>query len=240
MGIAERSEPADNPVFANAGAKLVLGEAIRAAEQLGYPAKPIWREIRDRVVIPCDPKTGELLNHDGYRRDEEKGETPDPAAVLFPMGMAFDPHTERATLESCLARADDYLGNPMLAAFFGTWAAWTGDRQLALRMLEQGYADYEMGRFGQIMEYIPGRTGGDTKAGPFAANMGGFLLGCMWGLPGILPGHDAPDAWARRPVVLPEGWEAIEIERAWIRGEEARVEARHGAERATIEVRSGS
>jgi hypothetical protein len=240
MGIAERSEPADNPVFANAGAKLVLGEAIRAAEQLGYPAKPIWREIRDRVVIPCDPKTGELLNHDGYRRDEEKGETPDPAAVLFPMGMAFDPHTERATLESCLARADDYLGNPMLAAFFGTWAAWTGDRQLALRMLEQGYADYEMGRFGQIMEYIPGRTGGDTKAGPFAANMGGFLLGCMWGLPGILPGHDAPDAWARRPVVLPEGWEAIEIERAWIRGEEARVEARHGAERATIEVCSGS
>jgi hypothetical protein len=69
--------------------------------------------------------------------------------------------------------------------------------------------------------------------------MGGFLLGCMWGLPGILPGHDEPASWARRPVVLPEGWEAIEIERAWVRAQAARIEARHGARRATIELEPG-
>jgi hypothetical protein len=236
MGVAERPEPTDNPVWGTAGARLVLGEAIRAAEALGYPGSPRWAEMRDRIVIPCDARTNVLLNHDGYRRDEDKGETPDPAAVLFPMGFGVEAAVERATLAACLDRADDYLGNPMLAAFFGTWAAWTGDRALALRMLDEGYAAYETGRFGQIMEYIPGRAGGETRAGPFAANMGGFLMGCMWGLPGILPGHDEPDAWARRRVVLPEGWEAIEIERAHIRGGEAHLVARHGAERATIEL----
>jgi hypothetical protein len=236
MGVAERSVPTDNPVFATAGARLVAGEAARAAERLGYPVPSAWTEISDSAVLPTDQRTTELLNHDGYRRDEEEGATPDPAAVLFPMGYPVDARTERATLDSCLARADGYLGKPMLAAFFGTWAAWRGDRRLALRMLEEGYAEYEMGRFGQIREHSPRSDAAATPAGPFAANMGGFLLGCMWGLPGIMPGHDDPRAWARRPVVLPDGWEAIEIERAWVRSGQARIEARHGAERATIEV----
>lgn len=237
MGVAERPEPTDDPIFGMAGARIVLGEAIRAGERLGRQVPPIWSDMRDRLVIPCDSRTGELLNHDGYRRDEEKGETPDAAAVLFPLGYEVDPAVERATLESCLERADDYLGSPMLSAMFGTWAAWTGDRRLALRMLEEGYAAFERGRFGQILEYRPDRFPEQTPAGPFAANMGGFLLGCMWGLPGILPGHDDPSRWGRRPVVLPDGWEAIEIERAWVRDREAHIEARHGAERATIEVR---
>jgi len=238
MGVAERPEPSDNPVFGMAGARLVLGEAVRAAERSGRQVSPTWIEMRDRVVIPCDDRTGVLLNHDGYRRDEEKGETPDPAAVLFPMGYPIDQAAEQATLEACLSRAEDYIGSPMLSALFGTWAAWTGDRRRSLRLLDEGYAAFEMGRFGQILEYRADRFPEQSLAGPFAANMGGFLLGCMWGLPGIVPGHDEPEAWARRPVVLPEGWEAIEIERAWVRGRETRIEARQGAPRATIEVAS--
>jgi trehalose/maltose hydrolase-like predicted phosphorylase len=239
MGVAERPEPSDNPVFATAGAKVVLGEAIGAAERLGRQVSPTWLDMRDRLLIPCDPRTGVLLNHDGYRRDEEKGETPDPAAVLFPMGYLVEPAAERATLEACLSRADEYIGSPMLSALFGTWAAWTGDRGRSRRLLEEGYAAFETGRFGQILEYRADRFPEQTPAGPFAANMGGFLLGCMWGLPGILPGHDEPARWPRRRVVLPEGWEAIEIERAWVRGQAARIEARHGAQRATIELESG-
>ena len=32
--------------------------------------------------------------------------------------------------------------------------------------------------------------------------------------------HDEPEAWSRRPACLQEGWESIEIERAWVRGRE--------------------
>jgi hypothetical protein len=34
--------------------------------------------------------------------------------------------------------------------------------------------------------------------------------------------------------VLPAGWDAIEVERMWARGREARLVAQHGAEHATI------
>jgi hypothetical protein len=35
--------------------------------------------------------------------------------------------------------------------------------------------------------------------------------------------------------VLPAGWRAIEIERAWVRMQPARIVARHGAARTTID-----
>jgi hypothetical protein len=38
-----------------------------------------------------------------------------------------------------------------------------------------------------------------------------------------------------RPVVLPAGWEAIEIDRLCVRGRPARLVARQGAARATVE-----
>jgi hypothetical protein len=43
-----------------------------------------------------------------------------------------------------------------------------------------------------------------------------------------------PDKWAERKIVLPEGWDAIEVERLWIRGRETSLVARHGAARAEL------
>jgi len=74
------------------------------------------------------------------------------------------------------------------------------------------------------------------QAGPFFANLGAFLMGLTYGLPGIRLGPGEPHEWACRPVVLPEGWRSIEIERAWVRMQPARIVARHGAERAAIEL----
>jgi hypothetical protein len=64
--------------------------------------------------------------------------------------------------------------------------------------------------------------------------MGGFLTGLMFGLPGIRVGPGEPETWPARPVILPEGWEAIECDRLWIRGRPARLVARHGADRAEL------
>ena len=43
------------------------------------------------------------------------------------------------------------------------------------------------------------------------------------------------DDWLEGPIVLPEGWEEIEIARIWIKGRPARVRAVNGAEHARIE-----
>jgi hypothetical protein len=74
-------------------------------------------------------------------------------------------------------------------------------------------------------------------AGPFVANLAGFLYSCLFGLTRIRPKMGAPSEWCQPgPIVLPEGWEAIEVERLWVHGRPARLSARHGDDRACFDI----
>jgi hypothetical protein len=116
-----------------------------------------------------------------------------------------------------------------------TWAAAWEIASLALKLLEEGYGQFCVGRFLQTLEYRPDRFPEQPQAGPFFANIGGYLTGLLFGFTGLQPGpEDEPQTWAERPVVLPEGWTSIEIDRLWIRGKAMRLTARHG-ELALIE-----
>jgi len=233
MGIAEQKEPSDNPAFTNMSAKLVLRALGEATEALGLPADPTWDAIERGLVLP---EAGErIISHDGYSDTEEKGATPEPLAAIFPQGFELPPERERATLRFYLDQANAYVGSPMLSALYGVWAAWTNDRELSARLLEDGYGRFTAGRFSQILEYRPDRFPEQPPAGPFFANLAGFLCGLVYGFPGLQPSGEAPETWASRPVVLPAGWEAIEIDRLCIRGRSARLVARQGAHRATLE-----
>jgi trehalose/maltose hydrolase-like predicted phosphorylase len=226
MGIAERQTPVDNAAFTNMGAVVVLRDAIRVARDLGLPADPMWAKIADGMEIPMRGKA--VISHDAYRVDEEKGATPDPLMGLFPFGFRLDPAEEKATLELYLGMAQDYIGSPMLSALYGAWAARLGDRALALKLLDDGYARFCAGRFSQTLEYRADRFPEQPQAGPFFANIGGFLTGLLFGFTGLRAGPEAPDAWNEREVVLPAGWTAIEIDRLWVRGQPMRLIARHG------------
>jgi trehalose/maltose hydrolase-like predicted phosphorylase len=237
MGVAERKVPADNSAFTNMAAKSVLHHAIVTAERLGRAIDPAWQRIADRLVLP---RRGDIiLSHDGYRATEEKGATPDPLMGIFPLGIELGETVERATLEYYLGKAEDYVGAPMLSALYGVWAARLGDRGRALRMLEEGYGKFVTGRFHQTLEYRRDTFPEQPPAGPFFANIGGFLAGLILGFSGLRPSSADPSQWASRPVVLPGGWQAIEIERLWVRGREARLEAVHGADRAVLTVCEG-
>jgi hypothetical protein len=234
MGIAERPEPSDNEAFTNIGARMVLGEAILAAERLGRQVPERWREIREAIVIPMDAAETHIISHDGWRSTETKGATPAPLAGLFPFWYPAGKDLEAATLARYLDLAPEYIGSPMLSALYGVWAAWCGDRELSLRLLDEGYAQFSADRFDQILESRPDTQPDVPRAGPFFANMGGYLSGLLYGFPGIRPTSGEPSSWSRRPVVLPAGWDAIEVERVWIRGRPARLEARQGARQATL------
>jgi hypothetical protein len=72
-----------------------------------------------------------------------------------------------------------------------------------------------IGRFLQTMEYRPDKFSEQPKAGPFFANLGGFLMALIYGLPGIqVTGKDSNE-WPQRPVPR-------------------RIRAVHGARRAEI------
>ena len=122
----------------------------------------------------------------------------------------------------------------MFPALYTTWAAMAGDRDLSLKLFEEGYAAYDQGRFHQCLEYRPDHPDSEVKAGPFFANLGGMLLGLMLGLTGMVVDDGDPQAWPRRSVVLPKGWTAIEIGRLWVRGRPMKLLASQGADRAEL------
>ena len=168
------------------------------------------------------------MDHEGFRRNEEKAATPAALAALFPAGYEVDSTVERATIDYYLDLADDYIGSPMLSALYPTWAAWTGDRRRALRFLDDGYAAFTSPRFMNVHEYDPRKFPEQPVAGPFFANLSGFLLNLYYGFTGLRPSMNDPSSWAERPVCLPAGWECIEVEAMHVRGRRVHLVAEHG------------
>ena len=233
MGIAERKSPSDNAVFTNILARTVLLDATSAAKRLNKPFDPSWLEIAAKMVVPKRGKV--VISHDAFRVDEEKAATPDPLMGIFPVGYGFDLETEQATLAFYLRIAKRYIGSPMLSSLYGVWASRLGNRRLSLEMLDRGYADFCTGRFMQTLEYRKDVFPEQTPAGPFFANLGGFLLGLILGFPKIQPGANNPQDWCKGPIVLPSGWRSIEINRIWIGGRPWRLRAVHGEPSAVLE-----
>ena len=105
MGIAERKDPVANAAFTNMSSVVVLRDTISAAERLGRQVDPRWAQIADAMIVPQRDKV--IVSHDGYRRDEEKGATPDPLMGLWPLGYPMEEAPEQATLKFYLERAKD-------------------------------------------------------------------------------------------------------------------------------------
>lgn len=233
-GPAEVPEPPDNDAFTLMTGADVLRRAIRMAERRGRPVPQAWCETLADLYLPVR-SDGVIASHDDFRVSEPKGETPAPLAGLFPCDYPAPPAQRQKTLQFYLSRWRDYVGAPMLPALYGVWACMAGDRDLALKLFEEGYAAYDQPRFHQCLEYRVDHPDSETPAGPFFANLGGLLLSLIYGFAGLEIDDGDPGDWPRRSVVLPTGWEAIEVERLWVRGRPARLTARHGADRATLE-----
>ena len=237
IGIAEQVGPVDNNAYVNMAAAVVLREAAAMGQRLGLggPSTETWEKIAERIFLPLDQESTVILNHEGYRYSGDVAtSTPEALAGFFPLPYAVDPSVERATLRFYLERVEPYVGYPMLSAPMGVWAAWLGDRAQSARLFEEGYGafiDEPWRAANEFSSRFPDRP----RAGPLVANVGGFLTGCLYGLPGLVLGSGEPESWARRPVVMPDLWEAVEVDRLWVRGRPVRLTARHGDDRARIE-----
>src|SRR4029079_17454183 len=237
MGIAERKKSANNSAFNNVYVIVVLRDAIEAARKLGLPPDPLWAEIADNMALPM--RGSVMVSHDGYRATEEKSATPDPLMAIFPLGFPLGDEVKSATLEFYLSRAEQYIGSPMLSALYGVWAAARGDRRRAARFLEDGYGRFCVGRFMQTLEYRADIFPEQPQAGPFFANIGGFLTSLLMGFTGLRPNAKDPASWAEKRVVLPDQWRAIEVDQLQVHGRLAKLQASHGRERAVLSCVAG-
>ncbi|HZR42786.1 MAG TPA: hypothetical protein VFB12_21890 [Ktedonobacteraceae bacterium] len=234
VGIAETSQPVNNNAFTNIAARVVLHDAAALARRLGRIVAEKWEEIANSLVIPIDPQTHVILNYDGYTPKAKEGSTPEALAGFFPYPYRPGEQIEQATLAFYLPLAEQYAGAPMLSALLGVYAAWSGDRELSTHFFEKGYADFQFQPFNNTSE-IPHFTPVGQAVGPFITNLAGFLMSCLYGLTRLRLGPGEPQSWCEGPIILPAGWESIQVERIWVRGRPARLVANHGDKQAQIE-----
>jgi trehalose/maltose hydrolase-like predicted phosphorylase len=234
VGPREHYEPVANNAFTNMAAAATLREATAIATAIGECPPPVWREVAEGLVLPRDTRRGAIINHDGARLDEAQGGVPEGAAGLFPIGYRAADETELATYRyAAREQAPIYAGAPMLSAVLPVFAARGGDPALARDLLEPGFGDFINEPFLEPDEYPRSRKD-RPRASPMFANLGGYLTGLLYGYTGIRPSTGDPGTWAERPVVLPDGWTGIHVDRVWIKGRPWRLDARAGAERATL------
>ena len=199
-----------------------------------WVAPPIPSGRRSRKVSFFQSKGTLSYRTTAFSPMRKRAELLIPSWGCTRFGFDMEPEVEAATLKFYLGLREGYIGSPMLSALYGVWAAYTGDRSLSAKLMEDGYGRFCVGRFMQTLEYREDVFPEQPRAGPFFANLGGFLLGLVTGFPGLQPGWGDAQGWARRPVILPAGWTAIEIERIWIGGRPYKLVARQGAERALM------
>jgi hypothetical protein len=233
-GVAEKEKTEDNAAFVNIGAIAVLQDALELAQLVEAVPGRRWAEVANRLVVPVDRRSGIIRNYDGHRRTEEKGATPDAAAALFLFDYDAGARSQEATLQRAVDLSPNYVGSPMLSSLLGLFAARLGQRKEALELFERGYGDFILQPFSITDEYSAAVFPDQPRAGPFTANLGGFLSVLLFGLTGIRLGSGEPEGWCRHPPLLPAGWGGIEIDRVWIRGEPMRLHARHGDDRAML------
>jgi trehalose/maltose hydrolase-like predicted phosphorylase len=236
-GPAEADPPRNNNAFVNMAARLLLDEAIQAAERLGEQPPRRWAEIRDRLVLPRATRGRYIPNHDDYRVDELKGGTPEAAAGIFPMGFRVPPAVEEATFRFAVQdQAPRYVGTAMLSSFLAYYATRAGLPSEASELLETGYGNFINEPYLETDEFSK-TAPGQPRTGPMFANIGGYLTTLLYGYPGIRLGAGPPETWAERPVLLPAGWKGIHVERIWAHGEGRSLTAVAGAPSAIIDGR---
>ena len=238
-GIAEREETVDNNAFVNmAAVASLLREAVALARPLGHVADPRLGALWRARFSSGSTGDGVIRNHDLLPGERGEGRDAGGRRRAVPTHVSSAAHrSERATLDFYLRpRGQAMWAPPMLSALLGVYAARLGDRERALELFERGYAEFVIDPFALTTEYAPAVFPEQPVAGPFTANLGGFLTSCLYGLPGIRIGPGEPESWCTRAVTLPKGWTELHVDRVWARGRPLQLTARHGDDHAVLEA----
>ncbi len=187
----------------------LLREAIALAEQFGLPAPARWAEVADNLLVLTDPAD---LARETAAGDFERQRT---LSVVEDASLPFGSWGNH--------------GSSMLQS------ALAGDRQRAREYAQASVEAHWQPDFGGWREYGQFWNLGEFNMDCFLSNPGALLQALLLGLPRLEIKPEPVEQWCTEPVLLPAGWEAIEVERLWIRGQSTRLIARHGAPQTQLE-----
>ena len=258
MGPNEWLTNANNDSHVNLLCKMAMTAAVACAKEVGAEAPIRWVEVEKRlylpvdsqrnVVLPFSPETPIRFYNEPLGRYEEASIEKNPRAyTLSNMQMVFfhDPplpyelyrntwlheeklRTERVSDPSVPAsvRAPGFTTPPLAAC-----AAFFGDRKKAAELFRLAWKEYTLEPYLINKEYRP------RNDGNYLMNQASLLMAAMYGFTGL---RISLGDWRKYEATLPEGWQRIEIDRIWIRGEAYKVVAEHGKKPELIRQASES
>jgi trehalose/maltose hydrolase-like predicted phosphorylase len=213
LQINEQYANTHNEPPVNRSFKRVLEQASDIARRIGRRPNPRWRRVAERLVI--------LTDEADLRRE---------TAWFTQTYKVFERAGNR---EEVIREMERLAGVPLNSLQPVNTALKLGERDLAARWWPEEIArHFEPNRFGLWREWTDmwAVKGGEhpQEQACFVAFAGQLLKQLLVLFPRLEPSFESPASWAVTPVTLPEGWEAIEVERVWIRDEPMRMVARHG------------
>lgn len=191
----------------------ILRTAADLAEKLGKRARPIWRTVADQMLILTDP-------------EDLRKET----SWYSPTYKSFNRAT---TSEELIKEMAGQSGTPISALRPSLSALEMGLRDLAAQWWPYEVAGkYQPEWFGSWREWTTTwKTGGRSypfNQDCFVTFAGHMLKQLTIDFPQLKIESDDPEQWTANIVMLPEGWDKIEVERVWIQDRPARMVAEHG------------
>lgn len=234
MGADENQEGAPNNSHTNLLCKMVMRRAVQAGVKLGECTPSTWNRIADRMVLPQDPETGIVLQHDNA--------IPEPGKELYAPGMlqllvyhdpmqfgVLDRSVFKATYEfeeKLRLKLPPHPSNPLSVKSpgfttppFASCAAFFGNPEAAAEQFRHGWSGYWVEPYGMSKEYM------HYSDGEYLMNHASQLQAVMYGFTGV---RVTDGDWAVYPATLPKNWQRIEIDRMWIRGKPYRMVAEDG------------
>jgi trehalose/maltose hydrolase-like predicted phosphorylase len=246
MGANEWVANVSNDSMVNMLCRMVLRDAIAAAEAVGATAPPQWSRIEKAIYIPEDPvrKVVQPFGQDGpllyfnepKNRYEAVSLTDHPDAYTLgnmqmlvfhdppiPLTLYRNTWNYEEDLRQKRAPSPSVPGSVRSPGFsippFAACAAMFGDRKKAASLFRLAATEYVAGPFDIPKEYRP------YHDGAYITNDASLLLSAMYGFTGM---RIAEGDWRKYPVSLPNGWKRIEIDRIWIKGHAWKVIAEQG------------
>lgn len=237
MGANEGIENVKNESMVMMLCKMVMGDAIKAAQAMKTIPPDLWTRVYDALYIPLDQDKNVLLPFSldspvmRYDRASDQFKTvnvmDDANAYTLenaPMLVLHDPPISRDLFK----RTWDYeekrraeLTSPTAAAPaqdrapgfttppMAVCAAMFGDRDKAAEFFNYAASQYSVSPFMLSVEYQKFRDGN------YLMNQASLLMSAMYGFTGL---RISDGDWRKYPVSLPRGWTRIEMQRIWIHG----------------------
>jgi protein-glucosylgalactosylhydroxylysine glucosidase len=228
MGPDEGVPNVNNNSYMNLICKMVLADAIRCAETVGFSPPSSWAKVRDALYLPIDPTKNIILPYEN---------PPAPTSAGYSVGgvdflTVHDPPISRELLRSTFAAEQTPRSRPggalmgnvahpigFAVAAMAATAAFLGQRDLAAKLFNESWQDSWLPPFGMIQEVST------EHYGCFLTDFGSILQTVLLGFTGI---RVREGNWAKYPACLPTGWTQIAVDQFWMRGHPVRMVATNG------------